>query len=100
MDERIHDLTLIVKRASGAQKNVVFHLFSAVQFQSSWQPGTRSMHPQPPASDPDWWRSHWRLRIDRRWYRQGGHKYYFLTMTEVLAVVADIGLGMDVEWLE
>lgn len=86
MDYRVPVEIILLKKQS--KKTVKVELFSALDWRQNRRPGGRNMYPQPPWRSDGWWESHYRLRIDGRWYGRSRKKYHFFSRGEVFEVIS------------
>lgn len=88
MDDRFPDQVVTMKRAPQAQKNNrTLQIFKASQWRRNCRFGTRLMYPPPPLNDEEFWNTHYRLLLDRKWLRDSEFRYHFYTGAEVMEVV-------------
>lgn len=94
-EERLACKVILVKDADGSGKKPGdfctrrVELFRAFQWRRCYRPDKRNMHPRPPIHQADdYWQERFRVRLDGRWYNPGQSKYTFLTLDEVLKLVA------------
>lgn len=95
MEERLPDRVLILKCAQDEQKsNQILHIFYAQQWRRLYRPGKRNMMPRPTTRDDDYWKNHFRVRLNGRWLGGDSCKYHFYTQQQVQAMVANM-LGLE-----
>jgi hypothetical protein len=84
MEERIPDKTIVFKCSSKEQKSTrILHIFSAEQWRGKYRVGKRNVHPAPPIREPEWWKNHYRLRLDGRWLNDSAVKYRFYSADQL-----------------
>jgi hypothetical protein len=84
-EERIADVVWrFGNAATQGKKSLRIELFKAEQFRPGWRPHKRNMHPHPPLRDREFWKEHYRLRVDGRWLQLTGYKYSFYTLEQAV----------------